>query len=38
VTWIDKTQVFVNTGRRVLFSCDYLYDARCGQVGFEPTH
>ena len=28
--------VFFNTGRRALASYDYLYDATCGNVGFEP--
>ena len=32
--WIESSQVFVNTGRRPLFAYDYLYDARCGNVGF----
>ena len=28
--------VFFNTGRRALASYDYMYDATCGNVGFEP--
>jgi hypothetical protein len=37
ITWIDVSQVFVNTGRRVLAGFNYLYDAQCGQVGFQPA-
>lgn len=37
IRWIDKPDTFVNTGRRVLFGHDYLFDARCGQVGFQPA-
>jgi hypothetical protein len=33
--WIDSQNVFVNTGRHPLFAYDYLYDARCGNVGFH---
>lgn len=33
--WIDSSNVFVNTGRRPLLAYDYLYDARCGNVGFR---
>ena len=33
--WIDSSNVFVNTGRRPLLAFDYLYDARCGNVGFR---
>ncbi len=39
VQWIDTTstgQVFVNTGRRPLYSYDYFYNGRCGQVGLKP--
>lgn len=25
------------SGRRVLFGFNYLYDAQCGQVGFQPA-
>jgi hypothetical protein len=35
VTWINKPKIFVNTGRDVLFGDNYLFDARCGNVGFE---
>lgn len=34
VEWIDKPDTFVNVGRRPLFDFHYLYDARCGHVGF----
>lgn len=37
ITWIEAADIFVNTGRRVLFQFDYLYDARCGRVGFRPA-
>jgi hypothetical protein len=33
--WIDSANVSVNTGRRPLLAYDYLYDARCGNVGFK---
>lgn len=39
VQWVDTTAsglIFVNTGRRPLYSYDYLYDGQCGQVGFKP--
>jgi hypothetical protein len=26
----------VNTGRDVLFGNDYMFDGRCGNVGFQP--
>lgn len=32
--WIDRTQTFINVGRRPLFRFHYLFDARCGNVGF----
>ena len=35
VTWINSSKIFVNTGRDVLFGDDYMFDARCGNVGFE---
>jgi hypothetical protein len=35
VTWINRPKIFVNTGRDVLFGDNYLFDARCGNVGFE---
>jgi hypothetical protein len=35
VTWINNPKIFVNTGRRVLFGYDYLFDARCGNTGFQ---
>jgi hypothetical protein len=35
VTWINSPNIFVNTGRDVLFGDDYLFDGRCGNVGFE---
>lgn len=34
-TWIESSNTFVNTGRRPLLAFDYLYDARCGNVGFR---
>lgn len=40
VTWIDPStpqSVFVNTGRNVLNSFNYLYDARHGKVGFNSV-
>lgn len=33
--WIDRPQVFMNVGRRPLFRFHYLFDASCGNVGFE---
>ena len=40
VTWVTPklghAPIFVNTGRDVLFGFDYMYDASCGNVGFEP--
>ena len=36
VTWVNKPKTFVNTGRDVLFGFNYMYDASCGNVGFEP--
>jgi hypothetical protein len=38
IDWNDQGAVFVNTGRHPLYSFDYLYDARCGHVGFQPTN
>jgi hypothetical protein len=35
VIWIDSSKIFVNTGRYVLFGDDYLFDGRCGNVGFR---
>jgi hypothetical protein len=35
ITWINSPKIFVNTGRDVLFGDNYLFDARCGNVGFE---
>jgi hypothetical protein len=35
--WIDSSQTFVNTGRYPLSLYDYLFDARCGNVGFKPA-
>lgn len=32
--WIDRESTFVNVGRRPLFRFHYLFDARCGNVGF----
>ena len=37
VQWLpatESTQVFFNTGRRLLYSYDYFYDGQCGQVGY----
>jgi hypothetical protein len=36
VTWINSSKIFVNTGRDVLFGDDYMFDGRCGNVGFQP--
>jgi hypothetical protein len=36
VTWINSSKIFVNTGRDVLFGNDYMFDGRCGNVGFQP--
>jgi hypothetical protein len=35
VTWIDNPKIFVNTGRRPLFGFNYMYDAHCGNTGFQ---
>jgi hypothetical protein len=38
VQWIDSAstgQIFFNTGRRPLYSYDYMYNGQCGQVGFH---
>jgi hypothetical protein len=35
VDWIGGSENFVNTGRNALAAADYLYDAGCGEVGFE---
>jgi hypothetical protein len=35
--WIDQPPVFINTGRRPLIDYHYLFDARCGNVGFEAV-
>ena len=35
ITWINSAKVFVNTGRDVLFGDNYMFDGRCGNVGFE---
>ncbi len=37
VQWINKTDIFVNTGRRALMKYSYLYLAGCGYVGFRPV-
>jgi hypothetical protein len=41
ITWIVPAkyspQIFVNTGRDVLFGYDYLFDGRFGNVGFKPV-
>jgi len=34
VEWIDRKETFMNVGRRPLFRFHYLFDARCGNVGF----
>ncbi len=36
-TWIESSSTFVNNGRRPLLAFDYLYDARCGNVGFKAN-
>lgn len=36
IDWSDLPGTFVNTGRHPLYAFDYLYDARCGHVGFAP--
>jgi len=36
VEWVDVTPGFFNIGRRPLLEFDYLFDARCGNVGFAP--
>ncbi|WP_133135229.1 hypothetical protein [Legionella rowbothamii] len=38
VQWINTTatgMVFINTGRRPLYSYNYFYNGQCGQVGFK---
>jgi hypothetical protein len=35
VIWGPFEQIFVNTGRRALFAGDFLFDQRCGNVGFR---
>jgi hypothetical protein len=35
VTWINSPKIFVNTGRDVLFGDNYMFDGRCGNVGFQ---
>lgn len=35
--WIESSKVAVNTGRRPLLAFDYLFDARCGNVGFRSV-
>jgi hypothetical protein len=35
VEWINSASIFVNTGRRPLYSFNYFYDGQCGQVGFK---
>jgi hypothetical protein len=37
VQWIDNPTIFVNTGRRPLYTYNYLYNGQCGQVAFK-TH
>jgi hypothetical protein len=37
VQWINRSQKFVNTGRRPLLNFDYLYSGRCGEVAFHPN-
>lgn len=36
--WLESSNVFVNTGRNALIAYDYLYDARCGNVGFAKKN
>jgi hypothetical protein len=33
--WIDKSNIFVNTGRRPLLAFDYLYSGSCGLAAFK---
>jgi len=35
--WIDKPNIFVNTGRNPLNCYNYLYAGQCGQVGFQKV-
>ena len=37
IRWSSATGngAFVNTGRNVIRGYDYLYDAKCGRVGFR---
>ena len=35
--WAGDPSAFVNTGRRVISSYDYLYDAGSGRLGFRPA-
>jgi hypothetical protein len=37
VQWINKSDTFVNTGRRALMKYSYLYLGSCGYVGFKPV-
>ena len=37
VQWINKPDIFVNTGRRALMKYSYLYLGSCGYVGFKPV-
>jgi hypothetical protein len=38
VQWVNRSKIFVNTGRRPLLNFNYLYSGQCGQVGFEPLN
>jgi hypothetical protein len=35
VSWAGTMPAFVNTGRHVLAGFNYLFDAQCGQVGYQ---
>jgi len=35
--WIVPGATFINTGRDPIAVYNYMYDAQCGAVGFEPN-
>ncbi|HTW87205.1 MAG TPA: hypothetical protein VMD75_04290 [Candidatus Binataceae bacterium] len=38
INWVNLVPgVFINTGRRPLIAYNYMFDAQCGQVGFQPN-
>lgn len=38
INWVNLVPgVFINTGRRPLIAYNYMFDAQCGQVGFQPV-